>query len=248
MVIVLSGHVSAQDKVHTVGKEPLKIEGSIEANDPKVEVRPNPNLDKSIALPAKQYAVKLAGKTKYRLTMRSTQLDSVLVVQDAEGKQLAWDDDSGGKLDAQLDFTPPKAGTYKIFAAALTGTGAFTLTISQEGSAKQEPPAKVLDVGKGLKLTGTLGAQKKNVTYHVKLTEGKTYQIDMISADQKTLDPFLRLLDSGGKQLAFDDDGGEGLNARLIFRAPATATYQIIATSFGGGGQGEYTLEVREKE
>src|SRR5579862_6480339 len=75
---------------------------------------------------------------------------------------------------------------------------------------------KVYEVGKdGLKITGELG-KVWAITYKVKLEASKTYVIDMISPDQKVLDPFLRLLDAKGKQLAEDDDGGEGLNARII--------------------------------
>src|SRR5262249_15898564 len=44
------------------------------------------------------------------------------------------------------------------------------------------------------------------------------------------------------------DDGGEGLNARIEFKSPATATYDIVATFAGGSGAGEFTLTVREKK
>jgi hypothetical protein len=80
------------------------------------------------------------------------------------------------------------------------------------------------------------------------MTEGKTYVIDMLSPDHDALDPFLRLLDPAGNLLAEDDDGGDGLNARIIFRAPATATYQIVARSFGAACVGDFTLEVKENE
>ena len=74
--------------------------------------------------------------------------------------------------------------------------------------------ATVLEVGKGLKLSGTLDKAKPRQVYHVKLHEGGTYVIDMVSPNPKALDPFLRLLDAAGKTLASDDDGGGGLNAR----------------------------------
>ena len=67
LIVALSGRSYGQDKVYTVGKKkPLKIEGAVEANDPKVDLRPNPNIDKAIALPAKQFAVKFAAGTRYR--------------------------------------------------------------------------------------------------------------------------------------------------------------------------------------
>ncbi len=78
--------------------------------------------------------------------------------------------------------------------------------------------------------------------YQVKLEAGKTYTIDMMS---NQFDAFLRLEDDNSMQLMIDDDGGEGLNARIVFQPPRTATFQIVATTFGGG-TGSYTLSVRE--
>jgi CHAT domain-containing protein/tetratricopeptide (TPR) repeat protein len=107
---------------------------------------------------------------------------------------------------------------------------------------------KVLEVGKGLKISGTLDKAKPEQVYHVKLDKGGTYVIDMISPNPKALDPFLRLLDASGKMLASDDDSGGGLNARILFPAPATGTYQIVATSFNGAGVGPFTLTVKRDD
>jgi len=90
---------------------------------------------------------------------------------------------------------------------------------------------KVLEVGKGLKIDGMLDKAKPQQVYHVKLHKGGTYVIDMVSPNPKALDPFLRLLDAAGKTLASDDDSGGGLNARIVFLAPALGTYQVMAGS-----------------
>jgi hypothetical protein len=236
-------------KVHTVGQDGLTITADLSEADKRVEVAVG---DNRARLPSKMYLVELMAGAKYRLEMVSKTLDSFLIVQDQDGKQLAFDDDSGGganKLDARLDFTPPKTGTYKIFTASNakdTRAGKFTLTIRRQGGAKEE--GQVQEIGKdGLNINGTLDADNKSRVYQVKLLEGKTYVIDMTSPDSKALDPFLRLQNASGKQLALDDDSGGNYNARLIFRAPATGTYRIVATSFANLGQGEFTLKVREK-
>jgi thiol-disulfide isomerase/thioredoxin len=76
-------------------------------------------------------------------------------------------------------------------------------------------------------------------TYKFKMTKDKKYQIDMKSKD---VDSYLRLEDSGGKQLAFDDDGGGFPDARIVFTAPKDDTYVIICTTFGPGETGKFTL------
>jgi hypothetical protein len=238
----LAGKSLAQDKVHTVDKGGLKIEGKVAADDPKVKIKPNPNAKFGIELPAKAYLVKLSAGKTYQIDMVSKQIDPFVVVQDDKGMQIAFDYDSGGDLNARLNMTPPKEGTYKVFAASLKGAGTFTLTIRDIGT------VKVLEVGKGLKIEGKLGPGKASLVYHVKLVQKKTYVIDMLSPDQKALDPLLRLLDATGKVLASDDDSGEGLNARIYFEAPATGVFQIVATSFMNLGRGEFALQVKEKE
>jgi hypothetical protein len=242
LVLALGGQAHGQGKVYTVGKDGVKIEGEVDGTDNKVNIRPDATKDESHPLPAKMYSVKLKAGTNFRMRMESTDFDSVLVVQDPDGKQVSWDDDSGGGLNSQLDFQPAKDGTYKVYAASLKGQGKFTLTVRQA-----EAP-KAAEVGKGLRATGKLGGNMKLAIHLVRLVEGKTYQIDMKSADAKALDPFLALINPGGQHVAHDDDSGGDLNARLVFRAPLTGTYRIVATSFMGRGNGDYTLEVREKE
>ncbi len=82
---------------------------------------------------------------------------------------------------------------------------------------KRFPPPKVVgpvhEVGKGLELRGQLDKQTPALVYQVKLAAGKTYVIDMVSPDQKALDPYLVLMDATGKKLAEDDDSGGGRNA-----------------------------------
>jgi thiol-disulfide isomerase/thioredoxin len=112
---------------------------------------------------------------------------------------------------------------------------------------------KVIEIGKEAKvIQGELSAndpidkmtKHPSTAYMVKLTEGKTYKIDMVSGD---LDSFLRLEDAAGKQLAFDDDGGGFPNARIVQEIAKSGEYKIIATSFDGKA-GKFTLTIRQAD
>ena len=70
-------------------------------------------------------------------------------------------------------------------------------------------------------------------------------QMVTIDLESNQFDAFLRLEDATGLQLAQDDDGGGGLNARITFVAPRNDTYRIIATTFGPNALGAYTLSIR---
>src|SRR5262249_2658671 len=58
--------------------------------------------------------------------------DAFLRIEDAKGKHLAHDDDSGGGTNARLFFTPRQGGTYRLIATAYPRgepRGTYTLTV-----------------------------------------------------------------------------------------------------------------------
>jgi CHAT domain-containing protein/tetratricopeptide (TPR) repeat protein len=224
------------DKVYTVGKDGLTFEGKVDKDSPKVKVV-LPGY-KPRELPAQLFLVKLAAGKQYRISMDSKALDSFLVVQNQAGDLLAWDDNSGGGLNALLTLDVLKEGTFKIQAAFVEGAGAFDVKVQEVG------PVTVHDGGAALKLQGDLGKGQSRA-YNVKLAAGKTYLIDMFGPDSAVFDAYLRLLDASGKQLAWDDDSGLDWDAQIIYRIEQAATYQIVATNMGKG-QGPFTLTVAE--
>jgi len=64
--------------------------------------------------------------------------------------------------------------------------------------------------------------------------------MSMTSSD---VDAFLTIADFDGTVLAEDDDGGSGLNARMRVQLEA-GSYIVVASSFGAGEVGAYTLSV----
>jgi serine protease Do len=198
----------------------------------------------------KLYTVNLKGGNTYQIDMTSKEIDPFLRLEDAGGKELASDDDSGGFPNARIVFPCPKDGSYRVIATTFAGgTGAFELSVTHLAAAKA---TELILKGGEAKIEAAIGPTdpKDNVrkssackTYTAKLAKGKTYQIDMMS---KQIDSYLRLEDSNGKQLAQDDDSGDSLDARIIFTAPDDGVYRIIATTFVGG-TGPFTLLVKEK-
>ena len=81
---------------------------------------------------AKHFEVELAANA-YQIDLVSTAFDAYLRVLDKDGLELAFDDDSGGNLNARLVFTPPAAGPYRIVATSFnTNLGDFELTIENK--------------------------------------------------------------------------------------------------------------------
>jgi len=80
-------------------------------------------------------------------------------------------------------------------------------------------------------------------TYRLQLEAGKVYRIDL---ESRHFDTFLRLEQPEGIHIAQDDDGGDNLNSRLVFRPQVTAQHVIIVTTFDGR-IGSFRLTVREQ-
>lgn len=105
----------------------------------------------------------------------------------------------------------------------------------------------------GQSLTGSLtssdcqSSDGKYVDYYS--FNGVSGQQIAVSLDATAFDAYLELLDSGGNVIVYDDDGGDGVNARIpadsgFFTLPATGVYTIAATSFRADSTGGYNLRL----
>jgi hypothetical protein len=91
---------------------------------------------------------------------------------------------------------------------------------------------------------GQLSDKVREKSHPLKMVAGKTYVIDMTSAQ---FDTYLRLEDDKGKVLAENDDiSPQNLNSRIIFPCKQDGSYRIVATSFQQAGRGTYVLIIRE--
>ncbi len=128
-----------EDKAPAIGKEPTVIKGELAADDP---------VDPKTKNPSKTHKVVLAEGKVYRIDMTSNEVDSFLRLENADGKQLAFDDDGGGFPHARIVQKIDKAGEYRIIATCFDGkTGKYTLTI-READARDVLTAKIRELPK----------------------------------------------------------------------------------------------------
>jgi hypothetical protein len=200
----------------------------------------------------------------YRLSARSGQTyrialagagegglgDPLLRVIDAEGNELAANDDSEGSLNSALEFTPQASGNVFIEASAFSNAyaGAYTLSVNGSAGPRDNLAADRNTRGRltvGQSADGVLDFSNDRDWYRVRLQEGQSYRFTLNSAgDSPVGDPIVRIHNAQGEELGFDDDGGDGLNSYLEFTAPATGNYFVDAGSFSEG-TGGYTLAAR---
>jgi hypothetical protein len=80
--------------------------------------------------------------------------------------------------------------------------------------------------------------------YTFQASAGQLWQIDLAS---DAFDPYLRLYDGSGAQVAENDDGGGGLASRITAMIRKSGAYRIQAASSGNGGGGPYVLTLSAK-
>jgi len=98
--------------------------------------------------------------------------------------------------------------------------------------------------------TGSIATVGQRFSYQVSLTAGRRYffELEGFATGAGTLnDPLLRLF-SGVTLLASNNDGGVGLNSRLVYAPLTTGTYTVEVSEFGDNAIGTYRLNVDEDD
>lgn len=177
----------------------------------------------------------------YRIDLLSEHFDPYLRIIDVDGKILAKNDDGGAGLNARLMFTAPQDGEFQavVTSYGAGGVGAYQLLISEY---TLQDEARTIDGRLDSKDPRFKDRSMGSARY--RFEAGQYYLIDLTSAD---FDPVLVIPDPDAekKTLAFDDDGGEGLNARLLFTPEKTADYTLLVFSFRPVARGAFRLTIQ---
>lgn len=195
---------------------------------------------------AEPWVLELAEDTVAVLDMAGTGLDPYVLVTNANGDPVAGNDNAPASTDAHLEV-PLGAGTYVVYAMDLSGgsgdyslavTGGTTPVCTLSGSVVLGDSVDAsLDSDDCLLPNGARADM-----WELTVEADATVQIDMRSS---LVDSYLVLFDGAGSTvLAQNDDDGGGVNgtdARVTTTLTA-GTYLVMATTYGGGERGAYTL------
>ncbi|MDJ0820525.1 MAG: M10 family metallopeptidase C-terminal domain-containing protein, partial [Paracoccaceae bacterium] len=119
-----------------------------------------------------------------------------------------------------------------------------TYAALSEGADAPDGLSTTYTMSPGDTFDGTLTSAGDRDWVAISLTAGDTYTIALDGVT--LLDPYLRLYDSTGTLVAFNDDSNPGvtLNSELQFTASTTGTYYISAGAFNDNSIGTYTISV----
>ena len=192
----------------------------------------------------------LAGETA-TIRLQSDDFDAYLFAFGPGMSEVMSDDDSGGGLDSELTLSFWETGTYTIGASALSSgsTGSYSLTVTDPVDAIDmtdlSTAGRVLRMGSNA--MGTLTEADPVIdgqpvqAWAVEASAGDFATIELMSVD---FDSYLYVVGPGLPEPLSDDDGGDGLNSRLVVSFPADGVYSVVASSLGGT-TGDFVLSMR---
>jgi len=164
----------AQDKDKDKDKEPGKSEALLSKSEKLTsddEKDTTPQTNKSHR---KTYKIKLMEGEAYRIDLTSKDFDTFLRVENAAGKQVAFNDDIDQKnLNSRVFYVAPKTGEYRVIVTSYVPgtTGAFNLevkTLTGDAAVEARRQARIDAFGES-----TPAEQKKILAEVTKDLEGK---------------------------------------------------------------------------
>ncbi len=235
---------------------PITIQGELTTSDRRVLDILGRGGDRTYA---DEYRITIRQPGTLTINLESGDFDPYLYLLDAKNQVVASDNNSGGGTNARIrqEVTP---GVYTILANAFNvSTGRYSLRadFTPQGGTPTAPPrptspgcpARTLELNR--EVSGTFSSTACTVRqivgsgtdstpadqYRLTLTQRDSVTIDLRSP---AFDPYLILLDGNYRELARDDDSGEGNSARIT-RTLEAGTYFVLAKAFVSG-QGTYYL------
>lgn len=178
-------------------------------------------------------------------------VDPMLGIYDAQGNQLAFNDDANGTLNSALQWSPTESGEVFVEVSAFldSGTGAYRLAVSSAAAPQDDAGGDAntrARIQPGRAVNGNIEYTGDTDWYRLSTRTGQRYHIALAGAEGEGAlgDPLLRVLDGDGNELAFNDDAEGSLNSALEFVPSSNGDVFVEAGGYGGAHAGAYTLIV----
>jgi len=138
----------------------------------------------------------------------------------------------------------------------LAALGVAQAPLAAQASRAANAPAQGLrPIRFGQDVAGTLAASDPALSgrgpfhaYRFTARADKRYVITMTAPDFDALVSVMREVGGLTDQIASDDDGAGGTDARLRFRPPAAGSYIVVAQALSEDSRGSYTLRIDETD
>lgn len=254
--------------------EGLTAEGRSVSVGEQVEGRLDPEaatfvLEDGQALQA--WELVLEADQEVTIDLRSNEVDAYLFLTGESVYVPLEDDDGGDGLDSRIVYWSLEGGRYLVVASSFgVESGGYTLEVTEgaDQTLWDEGDWDDASWGFGRILPEALTAEGRSVSVGGQVEgrldpEAATFLLEdgqaleawelVLEADQEVIidlrsdevDAYLFLSGGSLDEAIYDDDGGDGLDSRIVYRSLEGGRYLAVASSFGVE-TGRYSLEVRE--
>lgn len=159
-------------------------------------------------------------------------IDTQMWIYDADGKERAYDDDSGSGSNARASIIVSAGNCYIKIRGYGNAAGDYSLTVSTE-------IVQATNITPGTAYSATLQSGGEHL-YRVTVPSGR---VRLTAYTESGIDTQMWIYDDGWKELAYDDDSGSGNNARISINVSA-GTYFISIKGYDRNDAGAYSLSV----
>lgn len=195
----------------------------------------------SARTPRVSFQVQMEAGEIVTLTTSAANLDTVLTLNDPRGQRVAENDDvQQGVLTSRIVYVARTTGRHTAIVSGFdNATGPFELNITRGLDVGLSAAARTLREERL-----SFDANRREFRYPVDLNDGDIFVASTFALTEN-LDTTLTLSGPDGAILAQNDDRGDGtLNSQLIFEAARAGRYEVVVSTYGGEGQGDFALSL----
>lgn len=186
----------------------------------------------------------------FKVNATSTTLDTYLRVYNSSGQMVTFDDDSGEGTNS-LSTVSLTAGKYYVEVSAFNDRTIGTYNLEVQAGAGDDHSNSLNASATNIVLSGSgrgfvygnLESNSDVDVFRFDITSSRLVTIDVGQNGSPALDTYLRLYNSSGQIVDFDDDSGIGSNSRLSVNL-AAGRYYIQVTSYNSATMGGYSVSV----
>jgi CHAT domain-containing protein len=204
-------------------------------------LKPGDGLDRvQKASHAKVHDIQLREGQAYLVELRSADFDSILRVEDGDGRILGQRDHRAKQGERRVAFVAPTAGKFRLVVTTVEPgrTGHFFLQAVELRRA-----GKAVAVEGKLDQDAQVVLQGRRLRQHTAQVEADRWYV--LELHSKDFDPYLILASAKGQVQAEDNHGGEGTDARLVWHSGAGGQWQIGVLTAAPGASGVYRVALQ---
>jgi len=187
---------------------------------------------------------------RVQIDMSSQEINPYLILLDANGKEIAQDNDSGSGGNSRIVVTLPADSVYLLmtntYEAGQIGSYSLRAEVTAANIGNSSSQNNFILQQEGILTPGDSVLPSDGSLFKAYNFEGRAGQLVTIDLASPDFDTFLAVLDSEGRIIGENDDVSQtNNNSQLTLTLSRSGVYQVIVNAFDSDDRGRYILTIR---